>query len=258
MRRFTVLLGLTALAVGAAVGGAGPATAAGPAACTGTVQITGFTFTPATGSPGQTATATLTAQNCTNQPVSATATWSGRFVGAGGGVPAGCPVIDPLARPADFAAGGTITQSTGYLVFSGCTATDLQVTVRITAGGVLLAQQTADLLLQAARPTCSVSYDRQSEWSTGFVATVTVTNLGSVGVDGWTLTFDFPGDQAITNAWSAVVTQTGRTVTAHNASWNGPVPPTGGRVSFGFYGTWATSDASPTSFTFNGNACTTG
>jgi len=153
MRSFTVLLGLTALALGAAVSGAGPATAAGPApaACTGTVQITSLAIAPLVVAPGQLATATLTAQNCTDQPVTASATWVGRFVGATL-PPPGCPVIDPIARPADFAAGGTITQSTGYLVFAGCTATDLQVTVRITAGGVLLAQQTADVPIRTV--TC--------------------------------------------------------------------------------------------------------
>jgi hypothetical protein len=97
--------------------------------------------------PGGSSTATLKAQNCTGQTISATATWIAQFQGSGGGLPAGCPVIDPIARPATFAPHGTVTQSTGYLVPSGCTATSLHLTVRISAGGSVLATGTANLTI---------------------------------------------------------------------------------------------------------------
>ena len=103
--------------------------------------------------------------------------------------------------------------------------------------------------------TCQVAYARTSEWAGGFTANVTITNTGTTAVNGWTLTFSFPGDQKITNAWSATTTQSGAAVTATNAGYNGAIAP-GGTTSFGFQGTWATSDASPTAFTLNGTACT--
>lgn len=132
-----------------AVGTAASAATVRPAACTstGTVEITSLAFNPPAVSPGGSSTATLKAQNCTGQTINASATWIAQFQGAGGGVPAGCPVIDPIARPLTFAPHGTATQSTGYLVFSGCTATSLHLTVRISAGGSVLATGTANLTI---------------------------------------------------------------------------------------------------------------
>jgi cellulase/cellobiase CelA1 len=102
---------------------------------------------------------------------------------------------------------------------------------------------------------CHVTYTKTSEWAGGFVANVTIADTGSAPVNGWQLTFTFPGDQHITNAWSATVSQNGSNVTAVNASYDGAISP-GGNVSFGFQGTWATNDTSPASFSLNGTACT--
>jgi len=102
---------------------------------------------------------------------------------------------------------------------------------------------------------CHVTYTKTSEWAGGFVANVTIADTGSVPVNGWQLTFTFPGDQHITNAWSATVSQNGSNVTAVNASYDGAISP-GGNVSFGFQGTWTTNDTSPASFSLNGTACT--
>jgi lysophospholipase L1-like esterase len=101
--------------------------------------------------------------------------------------------------------------------------------------------------------TCQVSYVK-SEWAGGFTANLTVTNTGTSSVNGWTLTWRFPGDQKVTNAWNATLTQSGRSVSATNVSYNAAIAP-GGNVQFGFQGTWASNDASPTAFTLNGAAC---
>ncbi|GAA3801349.1 hypothetical protein GCM10022226_21310 [Sphaerisporangium flaviroseum] len=103
---------------------------------------------------------------------------------------------------------------------------------------------------------CAVAYVK-NEWQGGFTADVTITNTGSGAVNGWTLAFSFPGDQRITSSWNAGVTQSGASITARNVSHNGSIAP-GGKVSFGFQGTWASSDASPTAYTLNGSACTLG
>jgi poly(hydroxyalkanoate) depolymerase family esterase len=102
--------------------------------------------------------------------------------------------------------------------------------------------------------TCHVTYTKSSEWAGGFVANLTISDTGSAAINGWRLTFSFPGDQKITTAWSATVTQSGSAVTATNASYDASVSP-GGSVSMGFQGTWAASDATPTSFSLNGTAC---
>jgi acetylxylan esterase len=102
---------------------------------------------------------------------------------------------------------------------------------------------------------CHVSYTKSSEWAGGFVANVTVANTGTSPISGWKLAFTFPGDQKITNAWSATVSQSGESVTATNASYNAAISP-GGSISFGFQGTWTSNDTAPSGFSVNGTACT--
>ncbi len=102
--------------------------------------------------------------------------------------------------------------------------------------------------------TCHVTYTKSSEWAGGFVANLTVGNTGTSAINGWTLTYAFPGDQKITNAWNATVTQNGTAVTATNASFDGTIAP-GTNVTFGYQGTWTSNDTSPSSFTVNGKAC---
>jgi cellulase/cellobiase CelA1 len=102
---------------------------------------------------------------------------------------------------------------------------------------------------------CHVSYTKSSEWAGGFVASLTVGNTGTSPISGWKLAFTFPGDQKITNAWNATVSQTGKSVTATNASYNATISP-GGSTSLGLQGTWTSNDTAPSGFTVNGTACT--
>lgn len=106
-------------------------------------------------------------------------------------------------------------------------------------------------------PSCKVTYAVQSSWTGGFTSTVTLTNTGTTPFGGWTVTWTFPGDQTVTNLWSAFSTQTGETVAAHDPfDTNATVAP-GASASFGMQGTWAASNASPTSFTMTANNGTT-
>ena len=108
----------------------------------------------------------------------------------------------------------------------------------------------------AAVAGCKVDYSVTSQWTGGFGANVTVTNLGDP-VTSWKLTWSFPAGQTVTSLWNGTVSQSASAVTVTNASWNGSVG-TNGSASFGFNGTWTGSNPSPTSFAFNGTACTTG
>jgi alpha-galactosidase len=102
---------------------------------------------------------------------------------------------------------------------------------------------------------CHVTYATQSQWAGGFVANVTVANSGTAGINGWSLSFTFPGDQKVTSAWNVAVMQSGESVTATNMAYNGVISP-GGNAAFGFQGTWSASDAAPATFKLNGTACT--
>jgi cellulase/cellobiase CelA1 len=100
---------------------------------------------------------------------------------------------------------------------------------------------------------CQVSYVK-NEWGGGFTANLTVTNTGTAAINGWTLTWSFPGDQKVANAWNMTVTQTGSAASATNMSYNATIAP-GGNVQFGFQGTWTGNDTNPTAFSLNGNPC---
>jgi cellulase/cellobiase CelA1 len=102
---------------------------------------------------------------------------------------------------------------------------------------------------------CRVAYAANS-WNNGFTGNVTVTNTGSGTINGWTLGFTFPSGQQITNAWNATVSQSGSSVTARNATYNGTLAP-GANTSFGFQGTHGGTNQTPTGWTLNGSACTT-
>jgi glucuronoarabinoxylan endo-1,4-beta-xylanase len=128
----------------------------------------------------------------------------------------------------------------------------------VTAGAVLLASAgvVAALPAGAAAAGCSVNYAVSSQWSGGFGANVTITNLGDP-INSWTLTWSYSAGQAVTQAWNTTLTQSGAAVTARNVSYNGSIA-TNGTTSFGFNGSWTGSNPAPTSFTLNGMACTGG
>jgi endoglucanase len=100
---------------------------------------------------------------------------------------------------------------------------------------------------------CAVTYQVSSSWPGGFTANVIVKNTGSSAINGWTLKWTFPADQKITNAWNATATQSGTSVTATDAGYNGTIPANGS-TSFGFQGT-GNGTSSPTAFTLNGASC---
>jgi poly(hydroxyalkanoate) depolymerase family esterase len=100
---------------------------------------------------------------------------------------------------------------------------------------------------------CRVTY-RPDSWGNGFTAAVTVTNAGTGAVTGWTLQWAWSGNQQVTNAWNATVTQAGNQVSARNVTWNATINP-GQSASFGFQGTYSGSNNAPTQFALNGAPC---
>src|SRR5581483_6723633 len=96
----------------------------------------------------------------------------------------------------------------------------------------------------SAASGCQVSYTANS-WPGGFTASISITNLGS----------PLPGNEAVSQGWSAGFSQSGQNVTAANVSYNGSLG-TNASTSIGFNGTFsgATYPGDPTSFTLNGTA----
>ncbi|MGW4026415.1 cellulose-binding domain-containing protein [Streptomyces sp. NPDC005009] len=124
-------------------------------------------------------------------------------------------------------------------------------TAGLTAA-VLAASALTVLPASGAETGCRVDYT-VNKWADGYTAQIKVTNLGAA-LDGWRLTWTYTGDQQVTSAWNATVTQTGGSVVATSTSWNGALP-TGGAAEFGLQGTWRSADPAPNDFTLNGVPC---
>jgi hypothetical protein len=154
-------------------------------------------------------------------------------------------------------AGLSISSATGLISGTPATAGTSTVTVTATDGTGASGPATFTWTIASSggrgSGACTVTYTTTSQWAGGFVASITIT-AGPSAIDGWTLTFRFPGDQQVTNAWNGAETQSGENVTITNETYNADIPA-GGSTSLGFQGTWSTSDAAPMSFTVNSSAC---
>jgi len=95
-----------------------------------------------------------------------------------------------------------------------------------------------------------------NQWSTGFTADVHITNLGPA-INGWTLEFDYAGNQQITQSWNSSYGQSGRHVALRDAGYNAAVA-TNAVVTAGFNATYSGSNPAPVAFTLNGLLCTGG
>jgi endo-1,4-beta-xylanase len=93
----------------------------------------------------------------------------------------------------------------------------------------------------------AVSYTVQNSWGTGATVSVTIKNNSSLAKSGWNVNWTFPGNQKITNMWSATYTQSGASVNVTNASYNSNIP-VGGSITFGFNITYSGTNSNPTNF----------
>lgn len=139
--------------------------------------------------------------------------------------------------------GGTFTQvgtSAGTsFTNTGLTASTsyrYQVRARDAAGNLSTVSNTVTVTTSGGNPGggCSAVATLQTQWNGGYVMQpVTVTNTGTSGITGWTVTFTLPAGHTIVGQWNATLTLAGQTVTARNANYNGNLGPNAG-TTFGF------------------------
>ncbi|MER5396922.1 glycoside hydrolase family 48 protein [Streptomyces sp. NPDC002599] len=106
----------------------------------------------------------------------------------------------------------------------------------------------------AATVQCSVDY-KTNDWGSGFTADLTITNRGTDAINGWTLTYAYTGNQTLTNGWNGTWSQSGKSVTVKNASWNGTIGA-GTAVTTGAQFTYSGTNTAPVSYAVNGTTCT--
>ena len=104
--------------------------------------------------------------------------------------------------------------------------------------------------------TVKAEYSVRGKWKDGakegFNAELTITNLGSEPVEGWTVLLQMPAGVSVLSAWSAEATQKATAVTLRSQAWNTYLAP-GGSLRMGFQATG--SAAEPRSCTINGSPC---
>jgi cellulase/cellobiase CelA1 len=109
-----------------------------------------------------------------------------------------------------------------------------------------------------AQSSCEVHFGYVTDWASGYVANIDITNTGTSVIDGWTLTFDWPTSwQRMDGGWNANWSQTGTTVKVTNLDTNGQLAAGGGTVTAGFVGAYSGPNVTPGVFTLNGTVCTT-
>ena len=95
-------------------------------------------------------------------------------------------------------------------------------------------------------------YSVRHQWEGGFDADVTVTNIGSEPITGWTVILRLPAGVTVTQVWAADFIQTGGVVSLRSQPWNTYLGP-GAVTSLGFQATG--KPGAPSSCTVNGSPC---
>ncbi|HUY45452.1 MAG TPA: glycoside hydrolase family 48 protein, partial [Streptosporangiaceae bacterium] len=73
-------------------------------------------------------------------------------------------------------------------------------------------------------------------------------------ITSWTLAYSYAGNQALSQGWSGNWTQSGKTITVTNASWNGSLAA-GATTQIGANFTYTGTNTPPAAFTLNGTTC---
>ncbi|MEV0351074.1 cellulose binding domain-containing protein [Nonomuraea sp. NPDC050680] len=206
--------------------------------------------TPQTGRPG--APGQPTAADVTDR--AATISW-----------PAASPGARPIAKYELHRQNGAISEQLGEATGTSLTVSNLKpgtrytlnVIARDTGGGVSWASPPLTFTTGTpASSSCTVRLTVQSDWASGYVGAIDITNNGAP-INGWTLAFTWPRTwQSLGSGWNATWTQDGPDVKAVNEPGNGSLPA-GASTAIGFVGNYSGPNVLPGVFTLNGTVCTT-
>ncbi|SET90759.1 cellulose binding domain-containing protein [Nonomuraea wenchangensis] len=217
------------------------------------LSLTTLVLRPATsqaglpGAPGR-----PKATNVTDQ--AATITW-----------PAASPGTRPIAKYEVHRQNGAITEQLGETPGTSFTVGNLtpgtrytvNVIARDTGGG--LSWSSPPLTFTTGTPatsSCSVRLTNQTDWASGYVGSLDITNRGAQ-LNGWTLSFAWPRPwQSLGSGWGAGWTETGSQVKVVNDPAS-PTLATGATVTVGYVGNYSGPNVLPAVFTLNGTVCRT-
>lgn len=99
----------------------------------------------------------------------------------------------------------------------------------------------------ASLTSCRATATIDAQWGSGFVATVTVRNTGTLPLDRWRVSWRWSGDERVQTAWGGVAETSGTDVTVTNASYNGTLALNGATT----FGLLVTTSAVPDGLTMS-------
>lgn len=171
----------------------------------------------------------------------------------------------PIAKYEVHRQNGAVSEQLGETPGTSLTVHNLRpgsrytvnVLARDTAGNVSWASPPLSFTTGTPAPSaCTVKWTYTADWSSGYVATLDITNTGTRALSSWTLTYDWPTAwQQMNGGWNANWTATGRTVKVTNTAGSGL--DVGATVNIGFVGGYSGPNVTPAVFDLNGSVCTT-
>ncbi len=118
----------------------------------------------------------------------------------------------------------------------------------LAALGLAVAGGAGAVPAAAATSSCAAAYSVPTDWGSGFTANLNITDNGTAAITGWTVTYTYAGNQTLANGWNGNWTQSGKTVTVTNESYNGSLAA-GASTSAGANFNYSGTNAAPTSVT---------
>ncbi|GAA1007152.1 alpha-L-arabinofuranosidase [Acrocarpospora pleiomorpha] len=176
--------------------------------------------------------------------------------------PAATPGTRPIVKYEVHRQNGAITEQLGETGGTSLAVGNLRpgtrytvnVIARDSGGGV--SWSSPPLTFTTGTPaasSCTVRLTDQTNWGSGYVGSIDITNNGAP-INDWTLDFTWPRTwQNLDGGWNATWTQTGSAV---KVVASGPIA-TGATTNIGFVGSYSGPNVLPSVFTLNGTICTT-
>ena len=102
---------------------------------------------------------------------------------------------------------------------------------------------------------CHITFSNLKDWQKGFTGAIVIHNTGQDPIEGWRLTWTFPGNQKLHEVWDGNYGQDGQTITLTSLPWNSKIPAGGEQIGIGFNASYTGSNPPPAQFYLNGTLC---